>query len=367
MIPRFLNIENKQLQPFAEMWMGTHKGAPSQVYDNNSGNCALLDICGELPFLFKLIAIDKPLSIQAHPGKKQAEEGFAREEESGLSIDSPVRNYKDSNHKPEIICAITPIELMAGFCEPEKILKSFIELSSISAALKDLVDPLTDALKKDSLPVFFRALFNFSEFEKEYLCSCINDKETGNKNVISDEQWKLMKKFTSLYPGDSAVLSPLYLNYMTIQPGQAVFIPAGILHAYISGFGVELMTSSDNVLRGGLTPKHVDVGELMNILNFKPFSARIISPSSLKNWFYYDTPCEEYALAYMRADGEAFFSGNCPAICIITEGEMMTEGMSFKKGDSFFLAQRSEPCVFKGNFSLYAACSAGAVNRAKTN
>jgi len=355
MIPQFLNVENNSLLPFAEMWMGTHKGAPSQVLANNTDAFDDLEkICGELPFLLKLIAIKKPLSIQAHPDKKQAEEGFKKEEKSGLSIDAPERNYKDSNHKPEILCAITPVKLMGGFANPEKIRESLEEFSSGSEAVKNIINPMINALKKDSLSLFFNTLFNLSAIEKECLCSCISEKKAGN-DIITDDQRKLMKEFASLYPGDPAVLSPLYLNVLTIQPGQAVFIPAGILHAYVGGFGIELMTSSDNVLRGGLTPKHIDIGELMNILKFEPFAPQVISPPSCENWFCYQTPCAEFLLAYMRGQGVTVFPGNCPTVCVVTQGELETGSFLFKKGDSFFLAEGSEPCVFKGDFSLYAA------------
>jgi len=377
LIPDFLGIENKSGRPFAEMWMGTHKSAPSQVSYDGSGNLVdLADISGDLPFLFKLLAIENPLSIQAHPNLKQAEEGFKREQDSGLSINAPTRNYKDTNHKPEIICSITPLSLMAGFREPENILKSFEELSSVSASVKEIIDPVIHSLKHGSISAFFRTLFNFSRIEQEYLCTFINDRnETNASGAITEEQWKLMKHFVRLYRGDSSVLAPLYLNCIKLMPGQALYIPAGVLHAYISGFGAELMTSSDNVLRGGLTPKHVNIDELMNILHFIPYYPDIISPPDLPfsekskgEWFCFHTPCKEFLLAFMRTNpsnnGKEFiFQGQRPAICIITEGELKAGGMTFKKGQSFFIPKNisgeKEPFIFEGSFSLYAACAAG--------
>jgi len=374
LIPEFLNMENKSRRPYAEMWMGTHKGAPSQVSFDNSGNLVdLKEISGDLPFLFKLLAIENPLSIQAHPNIKQAEEGFKKEQDSGLSINAPTRNYKDTNHKPEIICSITPLSLMAGFKEPENILRSFEEFSSISAPIKDIIDPVIQSLKHSSLSAFFRTLFNFTRIEQEYLCTFINDvKEIKTEGAITDEQWKLMKRFVRLYSGDSSVLAPLYLNCIKLMPGQALFIPAGVLHAYISGFGVELMTSSDNVLRGGLTPKHVNIDELMNILHFIPYFPNIISPPELSfhnrskgEWFCFNTPCKEFLLVFMKGDASEknnIFQGQRPAICIVTEGELKTGGMIFKKGESFFIpkniSSEEEPYIFEGSFSLYAACAA---------
>jgi mannose-6-phosphate isomerase len=357
LIPQLLGLENNDASPFAEMWMGTHKGAPSQVFTDSDEQINLSDICGDIPFLFKLIAVEKPLSIQAHPNKEQAEEGFRKEEAAGIGLKTLSRNYKDSNHKPEIICAITPITLMTGFKEPEEIINSLDEFLSLAPMLGDIIAPLVNVLKSGTLSRFFRVLFNFTRLEQEYLCSFINKKDDSQKcSYINDEQWKLMKKFASFYPGDPAILSPLYLNALTLNPGQAIYVPAGVLHAYISGFGVELMTSSDNVLRGGLTSKHVDVEELMKILKFVPYYPQVIVPSASAKWFFYHTPCREFLLVKIDGDGELIFPGNGPAICIITEGSLNIGEMSFKKGESFFIPESNEPVLFNGSYSLFAAC-----------
>ena len=352
LIPRFLGIENDTGEPYAEMWMGTHKSAPSRVKTSDELK-ELTDISGELPFLFKLIAIEKPLSIQAHPDRKQAFLGFRKEEESMLSVNDPARNYKDLNHKMEIICAIEPITLMAGFMEPCKILKSFEELVSLCPLLNEIITPLISVLKNGSISGFFNILFNISGTEMESLCSFIREKDENIKgSFILNEQWKLIKKFSDLYPNDPAILSPLFINLINLKPGQAVYIPSGVLHAYISGFGVEVMTSSDNVLRGGLTAKHIDTGELMNILQFIPFYPDIITPSSAQKCFFYNTPCKEFLFAYMR--GSQVFEGSGPAICLVTEGELEINSFVFKKGESFFIPENSSPFTFTGDFSLYA-------------
>jgi len=349
MLPQFLNLENKDNIPFAEMWMGTHKGAPSQIYQNDK-LIDLTDVCGELSFLLKMIAIEKPLSIQAHPDKEKAQDGFKREEEAKLAIDAPTRNYKDSNNKHEIFCAITPITLMAGFRQPQNIASSLESLLIMEPSLKEIIMPLICTVKSSSLSYFIRILFNLSKEEMGTLCSFILNSKTGGK--ISSEQWNLMKLFASTYPDDPAVLSPLYLNILTLQPFQAIYIPAGILHAYTSGFGIELMSSSDNVLRGGLTPKHVDIDELMKVLHFTPFLPQIISPSAGENWFSYHTPCNDFLLSFMRCDDKKVFCGNCPSICIVTEGELKAGDIVFKKGDSFYIADK---LLLEGNFSLFAA------------
>jgi len=300
-LPEFLglvkNEDNDFKEPYAEMWLGTHPLAPSQVQLN--GNIvSLKEISGELPFLLKLIAVEKPLSIQVHPNKEQARRGFKRESEMGLELDSPVRNYKDQNHKSEIICAITPFTLMAGFKKPKEI---YASLGSVSGRQMDII-----------------------------------------------------KKLSSLYPGDSSVLSPLYLNLITLQPGQGLFIPCSIPHAYISGFGVELMTNSDNVIRGGLTNKHIDIEELKKIMPLVPFVPQIITPSD-DTQVCYPMPEECFSLFHIRGSGS--FNKCGVGVFIVTEGELEIENQFFKKGESFYISrEKCAPLLLKGNFSLFAAC-----------
>jgi len=354
-IPAFLGIENRENLPWAEMWMGTHSGAPSQVRPENDGKLInLADICGEpLPFLFKLLAAGKPLSIQAHPNLAQAAEGFNREEKSGIALDDPKRNYKDPNHKPEILCAISPFTVMAGFREPAEIKKALEAFLTAAPPLGDAFSPLLLAIETGFLANFFRALFGLTERERKNICSFLLENETCKS--IPQNLWKLMRDFAAQYPADAAVLSPLYLNVFTLETGQAVFVPAGVLHAYISGFGVELMASSDNVLRGGLTPKHVDIGELMKILDFNPFMPQIISPSSGN--FRYPAPCREFSLSLISGGGDKkVFPESGPAICIVSEGEIFAGSETFKKGESFFVPKTENArLVFGGNYSLFSA------------
>jgi len=357
LIPEFLNIENGKGVPCAEMWMGTHSLSVSKTEVNGS-LVNLTEISGELPFLFKLLAVEKPLSIQAHPNKEQAQEGFNREESRGLSIKNPTRNYKDKNHKPEIMCALSPFTLMAGFRETDAISVALEEFVLIAPPLKEIIFPLLRALDSGSLLSFFRILHGFSRIEREYLCTFINEKNGVQGGIITSDQWKLMKGFASQYPADTAIMAPLFLNLLTLQPGQAVFIPSGVLHAYLNGFGVELMAASDNVLRGGLTPKHVDVSELMNILLFVPFIPQIITPPSSAKLFCYNTPCNDFLLSLMRGQGgEEEFAEKGPAICVVTEGEMRAENEIFKKGESFYMPRTDFTHTFSGNYSLFAASS----------
>jgi mannose-6-phosphate isomerase len=313
-LPEFLGLvkdgHSSNDKPYAEMWMGTHPSAPSQAYaspeasasvEASGSSVSLQEISGELPFLLKLIAVEKPLSIQVHPNKEQAQKGFERENKEGIELNSPQRNYKDQNAKSEIICAITPFTLMAGFKEPKEI------YSSLSA--------------------------------------------------VSKEQREFIKIFETLYPEDSGVFSPLYLNLITLQPGQGLFIPPGTPHAYIKGFGVELMTNSDNVLRGGLTHKHIDIEEFKKIVKPVPFFPEIITPSC-KHKNCYPLPEEDFCLFYINGNETVSFPESKNAVCIVTEGELKTGGLSFKKGESFYISSVSgnEPLLLNGNFSLFAAC-----------
>jgi len=354
LIPQFLCLENNKGIPYAEMWMGTNSLSPSQAQCGDK-LVNLSEMAGELPFLFKLIAVQKPLSIQAHPNKKQAEEGFLREEKKGISLKNPVRNYRDTNHKPEVLCAITPFTLMAGFREPDVISASLEAFLSTAPQMKEILSPILCALENGSLFDFFRLLSGLSSIEREYLYTFILEKEPNkNSGAVTPAQWKLMKSLAAQYPRDAAAISPLYLNLITLQPGQAVYIPSGTLHTYISGFGMELMTNSDNVLRGGLTPKHIDIGELMNILYFVPFIPQLITPADT-GWYCYHTPCGDFSLSQMRG-GQRVFPEKGPAICLVTEGSLEAGGQTFKRGESFFVP-RGERVSINGNYSLFAACA----------
>jgi len=359
LIPQFLGIENSSETPFAELWMGTHHGAPSKI-EQGGEFIELKEVSGEIPFLFKLLAIEKPLSIQAHPNLVQAKEGFKREEDAGIDINAPERNYKDDNHKPEIICALSHFTLMAGFRETAETNEYLKILVSILPSIKGLITPLINALEKGSLSDFFRALFSISKQDRELIFKNIFENESiiteKSSDVITPLLWQLMKKFAGFYPNDIAILSPLYLNVLNLEPGQAIYVPSGILHAYINGFGVELMTASDNVLRGGLTPKHVDQNELIKILNFVPFKPKVID-SNEESSFYYYTPCNEFLLVKINGNGENVHPIKGPAVCLVTEGELLVDDLLFKKGESFFIPRTEETLFLKGNCTLFAAVS----------
>jgi mannose-6-phosphate isomerase len=362
--------------------MGSHSGSPSQVC-LPSGEISLKELIagdprrylgektekqyGDLPFLFKLLAAERPLSIQAHPNKAQAREGFERENMTGLAQDAPKRNYKDSNHKPEIVCALESggpdsFTGMYGFREPKEtlgLLTVFLEPAYVPPPLRESFEPLLQALAGAdavfALKNFMGALFDLSPAARKSLTEYILS-TTG-----ADCEWELMRTFAQLYPGDPAVIAPLYLNVFRLEPGEAVFLQAGILHSYCRGFAVELMANSDNVLRGGLTTKHIDIPELMKVLDFNPAKPQIIKPDTGSPCFTYPG-CEEFSLTVMHGTAalpatlpEALHRST-PSICIVTEGEVSIGGATLKQGESAFIP----PCCYRplslqGRYTLYIA------------
>jgi len=331
-----------------------------------------------LPFLFKLLAAERPLSIQAHPNLSQAQEGFKRENTAGLALDDPKRNYKDPNHKPELICALSPFTGMCGFREPSEIrllLNDFLGPaagagSSVYQALRDGMAPLlaflADSDSGAALRNFLRGLLALGSEARGQLSDCIVSQgrrrlsEPQLRGALSLDQWEKMVYFAELYPGDPAIISPLYLNIFNLKPGEALFLDAGTLHSYVHGFGIEVMVNSDNVLRGGLTPKHVDIDELVKALNFCPHKPEIIKPPVPAANFPYPAPCGEFSLSMLNnTTGKMKFCENSAAICVVTTGELEVRGKNdtavFGSGQSLFIPAAKRPLVFRGNYTLYAA------------
>ena len=376
-IPRLLGLPEDG-RPYAELWMGGHPGSPSQI-ELSDGLIDLGDFIsrdahrylgektaeryGALPYLFKLLAAERPLSIQAHPNMEQAREGFERENREGLAQDAPNRNYRDSNHKPEIVCALTPFTGMCGFRSPAEI-KRVLALFLGDAPpeiLREGLAPLMQALEtpatESALRDFFVGLFGLSQALREALREFVLRREWAEDT--GDCEWELMQGFASQYPGDPAIIAPLYLNVFRLQAGEAVFLKAGLLHAYVKGFAVELMANSDNVLRGGLSTKHIDVPELTKVLDFAPLKPKVIKPEPGLSDFTYQVPCEEFSLRVIHGSGgSTALSLDGPSICIVTEGAASIGGGILPKGESIFVPapKRGEkPLELKGSYTLYIA------------
>jgi mannose-6-phosphate isomerase len=324
-IPELIGKDNPSHEPWAEMWMGVHPGGLSFV-ECEGKRLSLKELIEKnptqylgpgqaaLPFLFKLLAAAKPLSIQAHPNMVQAAEGFARENAAGIPLDAPERNYKDPNHKPEIIVALTPFTALAGYRPAGQ--------APEAAAIQ-----LAARLQKD-------------------------------------------------FPGDPGNEAPLRLNLLKLQPGEALFIPAGILHAYIEGFGVELMANSDNVLRGGLTQKHIDREELQRVLRKEAFCPKIIRCQHNSGHcprpgvYRYPTDVTEFSLFQAWGDTSAQdIPGTGPFIAVVTDGALRmeykprpgrgAEAIELNRGESVFIPWGEETVSISGINGDYTVFIAG--------
>lgn len=308
-IPALLGLEPTD-EPQAELWLGAHPSAPSTVGDRSLDAVIADDPAGvvgaastaafgpRLPYLLKVLAAAQPLSLQAHPSREQAEAGYAREEAEGVAADAKHRLFKDDWPKPELLCALTDAETLCGFRDPSATYALFEQLGAplaleLVAALASDVEPASARLQD-----VFSAVMGMATPEVERVLAELLDRAeelepTGELGVLVQTGRELADHF----PGDPGVLAALLMNRVSLRPGEAVFLPAGNLHAYLSGAGIEIMANSDNVLRGGLTAKHIDLDELLGVLDFSPGFPGVVHPEagSVGVWAY-PTPATEFAL-----------------------------------------------------------------------
>jgi mannose-6-phosphate isomerase len=381
-IPRLLRIENDRDEPYAEVWMGAHPSGMSCALETSEKlplatlidrdkNFFLGAACAKrfdaLPFLLKLLAAEKPLSIQAHPSLEQARRGFDAENARGIALSAPERNYKDANHKPEIICALSDFCAMCGFREAAEIIALLKKLNAPAAL--PLIDTLAGCgTDRDGnrYHLFLEKLFSLPQREREKLSGYIQDNidDVKKNHPELNREWDMLGRFNRLFPNDPSVLAPLYLNVIDLKPGEAIFLPAGILHAYVSGFGVELMASSDNVLRGGLTNKYIDHRELLPVLKMESFLPRIMRPAR-PDYFEYPSGADEFRLVFMEGTGSA--KKKLPldgaTIIVVVEGALVIQlkngdtPLTLNAGGSVFIAAglSREDFALSGDYRLYAA------------
>jgi len=363
--------------PQAELWMGAHSKAPSVVkYDgkwvsllelikNNPKDILGKDVAQKfnntLPYLFKVLAAAKPLSIQAHPSKTQAISGFEKENRLGIPLNAPNRNYKDDNHKPECICALTPFWALNGFRRVSEILLLMKKICPRSLAAE--LDDLRNQPDKQGLKNFFNSLLTMEPERKKQV---IDDAlKNAHRFSEDDNLFKWIIKLYNEYKTDIGIFSPILLNLICLKPGQAMFIPAGELHAYLDGVGIELMANSDNVLRGGLTPKHVDVPELLKVLSFEERDINIIASEKCKDFeMIYPSPAEEFVLSVISGNkGIAYKSSAKRSIEIIlcTDGKaLITDidnniAIDLDRGVSVVIPACVKNYTINGKATLYKA------------
>lgn len=377
-------------RPIAELWLGAHPASPSRI--GVSPHSPVLDLArfaaedagltgteefldsfiaadpervlGEpskspnfpqLPYLLKVISARTPLSLQVHPSKEQAEEGFARENSAGIELCSPERSYQDCNHKPELLCALSDFEAIVGFRTPRRII----------GVLDGLGVPLTDQLAKmvqeQPNAVGVRNLFAYLLGEEtrptaaqihEVVEVCANRSPDESPSPRADASVVELAKH---YGEDPGVVASLLLNPVSLQPGEAIFVPVGTVHAYLRGTGVEIMAASDNVLRAGLTPKHIDVPELMKIMETVAAPPIRIAPervSAVQHTFYAPVDDFELSLIELRdANKLEKLRGGGPRIvlCLTGAAQIVTNEISMvNTGQAVFLDDAEGPALIRG-------------------
>jgi mannose-6-phosphate isomerase len=361
--------------PEAELWIGAHPKAPSRILEPaglgsldqalQSAPVALLgaEICdrfgNELPFLLKVLAAAEPLSIQAHPNPEQARSGWTRENEEGIPLDAPRRNYRDPNHKPELVCALSAFTALKGFRPIEQTARHFAALAR--PELTEEVARLGRERSPAALRAFFARLMTLDPEEKRPLLA--RALAEAAKRRGRDPGWGWVTRLHDKYPDDVGVLSPLYLNVVTLQPEEALFLPAGELHTYLEGTALEIMANSDNVLRGGLTPKHVDVPELLAILVFEPQAPEILRPAEVApGEQIYACPAREFELALLRVTPKrplASAPGRGAEILLTLEGSPVlkaeTGPLALERGRAAFVPASAPPYRIEGEGRLARA------------
>jgi mannose-6-phosphate isomerase len=357
-------------EPQAELWMGAHPGAPSLLVrdgrettltevieadpEGELGPEAARAFGPRLPFLLKILAAASPLSLQVHPDSQQAREGYADEEARGVPVDAPGRNYKDASHKPELICALTDFDGLCGFREaPEAAdllagldvdaLKPYVDILRASPASDALREVLTAVLTADrdeiaatvheTARAAAQAAARAADRAVDAPSAVRADGETGTgigpgmrTPGAHARTYALCASLARHYPGDPGVLAAMLLNHVRLSPGEALYLGAGVPHAYLSGLGVEIMANSDNVLRCGLTPKHVDVPELLRIVRFEPGAPVVLRPEPGPGGEeHYEVPIDEFRLSRcVIAPGAPAtpLEARTPQILLCTEGQM---------------------------------------------
>ncbi|WP_227996348.1 mannose-6-phosphate isomerase, class I [Nocardia australiensis] len=373
--------------PEAELWFGAHPADPAHVRiggrtrsllelvsgdpDRELGSAAR-EFNGRLPFLLKILAAEEPLSLQAHPSSAQAKAGFEHENRTRVPFDSPMRNYRDENHKPELVVALDRFEALAGFRPPERTVELLRALDVPG------LHPYADLLAAQPDSAGLRTLFTtwitlpqtaLATLLPQVLDGCVEYlSDKGSREFIPEARTTL--ELAEAYPGDAGVLAALLLNRLTLQPGQGLFLAAGNLHAYLRGVCVEIMANSDNVLRGGLTPKHVDVPELLRVLDFEPIDLPVVLPEPVGDGSVrYRTPAPEFALRRFdltAGSGQVPLTSAGPGIVLCTSGTVrllhQDDQLVLERGAAAWISASDTDIraqAVDGNAQLFCACVGG--------
>lgn len=337
-IPNLMNTTNPHLKPFAEYWMGSHPSAPAQIETQN-GKVAIHEL-GTVPYLFKVLDVANMLSIQVHPSKENAEIGFALEEQAGIAIDAANRNYKDQNHKPEVMVALSDFWLLHGFMAPELLSKRLADFNFFHS----LKDYFKGANYKGLYEFFMQLTVEESDkILKPLMIDAVKSVQKGEVDK-SHPHWWANKYYKGVVPEkniDKGIFSIYILNIVQVKKFQGVFQGAGLLHAYLQGQNIELMANSDNVLRGGLTPKHIDINELIKHVQFTPTYPNILVGEQINDKeIIYPCPVTDFGLSKIAIKaGESYtIQSNSIQIVLVIEGQVEMDGLLYKAGEVAMVA-----------------------------
>ncbi|GAB3126840.1 mannose-6-phosphate isomerase, class I [Glaciibacter psychrotolerans] len=403
-------------EPEAELWLGAHAGAPATIIDPAQvggaltladwiaadpeqalGSNAVASFGARLPFLLKILAAAGPLSLQAHPSMRQARDGFDRENAAGLPLDAPERNYRDAFHKPELIVALSErFEALCGFRPRDSVAQIMAELRALDAASDTPQVGALDALESRLAGVggvqaavdwLLRDGRGGDSGEVAWLVERVVALAEhaaylaeGGAHIGFAVEFETVRSLAASYPGDPGIVLSLLLNRISLTRGEALYLPAGNIHAYLSGLGIELMAASDNVLRGGLTPKHVDVDELLAVLDFTPGPVPLLMPSSRSTpgVTVYAPEIPDFELIQIEAGTDAAlaaaapaapapalpvplrqFALTGPAIALCTAGGFLVAGAAssvvLKRGESVFITPDEGTLTFAGAGEVFLA------------
>jgi mannose-6-phosphate isomerase len=340
--------------PQAELWLGAHPAAPARAGGRPLDEVVAGDpvgalgvatagrFGGRLPFLLKVLAAAEPLSLQAHPSTERAGVGFAEEEAAGIPLDVPERRYRDPHHKPELLCALTPFVALCGF-------RGLDATTALLDRLGLADEPVFSELGSGDLRATVGRLLSLPEGERAGVARTIAD--AASRDESPEAVWG--RRIAEKHPGDPGIGVALLLNLVELQAGEAIFLPAGNLHAYLEGVGVEIMASSDNVLRGGLTPKHVDVDELLAVLDVQPGPPPLVHPLTEGRIRRYLTPIEDFELALVDlGDDPAEIAGDRPRVVLCLEGEACLRAgggeLRLEKGQAAWVPAADGPLTLTG-------------------
>ena len=356
-------VANPQQLPMAELWMGAHPKSSSKVEDASGQIVSLRDVIdsqpsallgdavakrfGELPFLFKVLCAAQPLSIQVHPNKRNSEIGFAKENAAGIPMDAAERNYKDPNHKPELVFALTPFLAMNAFREFSEIVSLLQPVAGAHTAIAHFLEqPNAERLSQ-----LFAGLLSMQGEEKSRALAILK----AALETQQGEPWQTIRLIAAFYPDDSGLFSPLLLNVVKLNPGEAMFLFAETPHAYLQGVALEVMANSDNVLRAGLTPKYIDIPELVANVKFDAKPANQLLTTPVKNGAELDfpIPVDDFAFSLHSLSAQATaIDQQSAAILFCVEGEaVLSKGeqrLVLKPGESAFISAEESPVNVSG-------------------